>query len=172
MKRKKEYQIDMTDFGPVIDKEGSWDKCLDNLERLLIYFYREFPDFKKNTKVLILKSFVIDTSKNGDNPERINESITRTIKTLLKEYRSWNCNKDGFNLSAAEKNQSFRFACYQKDGEKNSAWGPFIYTTRVNRAIKRAQKIIKEEEKGYEHQKRIEKRLKQENIYNVLQPFL
>jgi len=131
--RENEKILDGTYIGPVIDKEGSMEKCFNNLERLLVHIFEPNPNCKKSKRVRVIKSTL---RFKGNNPYRIEQDVITTVGILLKEYSSWNCGSNGFILEQVKNKLDFNFAMLEKEMERINAWSFYAYCMRIQQRSK------------------------------------
>lgn len=131
------YRRDMTEFGPVLDREGSLEECFDNVEQLLIQIFETRRPVKLTTNVLVLESR-IDYGEADDLPYRFEVETTRTLQELLDYYKGWSCApKDGFNLELALDKRDIRFHALERQGQNTWAWNTYFHTMRLQAEAER-----------------------------------
>lgn len=157
--------LDAIRYGPVIDTEGMMDTCFNNLERLLIEIFTNDSNAKKTTRYAVLKSSV---RFDDERPYRVERTVIKTISWLLSEYAGWNCSRGSFDLERAKSHCDMLEYSLKKQGDRNSAFGPYIYVTRVHAAMDEAKSIHEKTKDIYETKKELERR----GIGGILQPFL
>lgn len=133
--------INLTKFGPVLDRDGDWVDTLRNLEHLLAHLIQRkifnIPEYRQ-PRIKVLESRIDSRAEN--NPYRYEVVVVCTVSFLRRYWKGWNCNRGKeFNLEeydSIRESEAFKMECLEKDGERRAAWGSYKQTRDIINGIR------------------------------------
>ncbi|MCX6755561.1 MAG: hypothetical protein NT068_03460 [Candidatus Nomurabacteria bacterium] len=144
---KKNFKpINLTDKGPIFDLDGHMP-TEENFAHVLLELFSKkvLPKTRRKITVLVsgIKYHKLRAGQWDREPFRYEEEKTYTFGFLCRKWRDDSGGKD-FDPEEFKRESEIHFKILEKQGDKKSAWTPYVFHKQYENAIKAENKYQQE----------------------------